>query len=118
MDEAILIPITMFIATAIIMHQFLKTRHAERMSIIEKGLNEEQLSFLLKTKKRASSNEWSIKLGAILVGVGLAILIGNLAAPYDKVEEVVAGLIFIFPGIGLLLAYKFFGNKEENEETE
>ncbi|KAA3618345.1 MAG: hypothetical protein D8M58_20815 [Calditrichaeota bacterium] len=117
MQEEIFIPLTLFVAMAVVIYQFIKTRHAERMSIIEKGLNEEQLSFLLRTKKRSTSNEWSVKLGALFVGVGLAILIGNIAAPYDLVEETVAGLIFLFPGIGLLLAYKFLDKKEDvNDE--
>lgn len=112
-----LIPILLFISIAIVVYQFIKTRHAERMSIIEKGVNEEQLSFLLRTKKRATSNEWSVKIGVISVGVGLAILIGNIAAPHGMVKEIVAGLIFLFPGIGLLLAYKFLGKSEEKGDN-
>ncbi|MCB0281156.1 MAG: hypothetical protein H6627_09760 [Calditrichae bacterium] len=112
MQEEILIPITLFIAVAIVLYNFLKSRHAERMAIIDKGLNEEQLSYLLRTKKAPASNEWSIKLGAILIGVGLAILLGTMA-PYDMRDAVITGLIFLFPGIGLLLVYIFAGKKSE-----
>lgn len=116
MDEEILIPITLFIAIAVVLYHFLKSRHAERMSIIEKGLNEEQLSYLLRTKKSPSSSEWSLKLGAILIGVGLAVLIGTMA-PYDIQDAVITGLIFLFPGIGLLLVY-IFDNKKAKKEAE
>jgi len=116
MQEEILIPLTLFVAAAVVLYQFIKSRHSERMAIIEKGVSDEQLSYLLRTKKRASSNDWSIKIGAISIGIGLAVILGNIAAPYDMVEEIVTGLIFLFPGIGLLLAYKFLGNNEEKEE--
>ena len=114
MQEEILIPITLFIATAIILYNFFKTRHAERMAIIDKGLNEEQLSYLLKTKKRVSSNDWSLKLGALLIGVGLAVLLGTMA-PYDIRDAVITGLIFLFPGIGLLLVYIYVNKKASKE---
>lgn len=115
MSEEIFIPITLFIAVAVILYHFLKSRHAERMAIIDKGLNEDQLSYLLKTKKKASSNEWSVKIGAILIGVGLAVVVGSLA-PYDLQEQMITGLIFLLPGIGLLLAYWFLDKKTIEEE--
>ena len=115
MQEEIFIPITLFIAVAVILYHFLKSRHAERMAIIDKGLNEDQLSYLLKTKKKASSNEWSVKIGAILIGVGLAVVVGSLA-PYDLQEQMITGLIFLLPGIGLLLAYWFLDKKTIEEE--
>ncbi len=116
MEEEILIPMTLFVATAVVLYQFIKSRHAERMSIIDKGLNEDQLSFLLRTKKKEASNEWTIKIGAISIGIGLAILLGTIATPYDLQDEIITGLIFLFPGIGLLLAYKYLGKNEESQE--
>ena len=113
MEEEILIPITMFVAIAIVLYQFLKSRHAERMAIIDKGLNEDQLSYLLRTKKSASSYDWSLKIGAVLVGVGLAVLLGTMA-PYDYQEQVITGLVFLFPGIGLLVVYRLGNKKLEN----
>jgi len=112
--EEILIPITFFVATAVILYNFFKSRHAERMAIIDKGLNEEQLSYLLKTRARQSNNGWSLKIGAIAVGVGIAILIGA-SVPYDIQDEVVAGLVFLLPGIGLLLVYRFAKTSGEEQ---
>lgn len=116
MQVEILIPITMFAAIAIVLYQFIKSRHSERMAIIEKGVNDEQLNYLLKSKRSAASNSnWSLKLGAVLVGVGLAVIIGSVV-PYDMQEEITTGLIFMLPGVGLLLVYKYSDNKTEDKE--
>jgi len=115
MDEEVFIPITMFVAIGVVLYQFIKARHAERMSIIDKGLNEEQLSYLLKSKKAITNSTWSLKLGAVLVGVGLAVIIGSLV-PYDIQDEITTGLIFMLPGVGLLLVYKYADNKTESEQ--
>ena len=116
MQEEILIPITMFAAIGIVLYQFIKSRSAERMAIIDKGLNEEQLRYLLKAKKGTFANSgWSVKLGAVLIGVGLAVIIGAMV-PYDIQEEITTGLVFMLPGIGLLLVYKFVEDKATEEE--
>ncbi len=118
MQEGLLIPLTLFTAIAVVLYQFIKTRHAERMAIIEKGVSDEQLSYLLRAKKRTSSNDLSIKIGAISIGVGLAILLGNITAPHDMVEEIVTGLVFLFPGIALLLSYKYLlQNSDKGEDV-
>ena len=114
MQGEIFIPITMFAAIGIVLYQFIKSRHAERMAIIDKGLSEEQLSYLLKSKKAMTNSTWSLKLGAVLVGVGLAVIIGSLV-PYDLQEEFTTGLVFMLPGIALLLVYKYADIKTESE---
>lgn len=115
--EEILIPITLFVSIAVVLYNFVKTRHAERMAIIEKGLNEDQLKYLLNTKKKeVSLDSWSLKFGAILVGVGIAVIIGSLV-PYDIQDEITVGSIFLLPGIGLMLVYKYTYDKiEKNKE--
>ena len=111
-----LIPITFFAAIAAVLYNFIKSRHSERMAIIDKGLNEEQLRYLLKAKKGMFLNSsWSVKLGAVLIGVGMAVIIGTMM-PYDIREEITTGLVFMLPGIGLLLVYKFADNKPADEE--
>ena len=45
------IPIVLFISIAMVLYHFIKARHTERMAIIEKGISEEQLTFLNRTKK-------------------------------------------------------------------
>ena len=109
-----LIPITFFAAIAAVLYHFIKSRHTERMAIIEKGLSEEQLKYLLRHKRGFLMNGWSLKLGAFLIGIGLAVIIGSFVPSYMQ-DEITVGLIFMFPGIGLLLVYKFAEKEAENE---
>ena len=114
-DFEILIPLVFFISVAMVIYHIIKFRNAERMAIIEKGLSEEQLSFFTKSKKsKFLAGDWTIKLAVLLIGVGLAVTIGNLV-PYDYQETTTVGLIFMFPGIGLLLVYKYLEGKNKEE---
>lgn len=108
----IMIPITLFIVTGIVIYYLIKTRHQERMAIIERGAEGEALQYLSgkQKDKTADPSRW-VKWGFILIAIGLAILIGN---QFD--EEVTFGLIFMLPGIGLLLYYAMFGKKEKEKE--
>ena len=116
MQGEFFIPITLFAAIGVVLYSFIKSRHTERMAIIEKGLNEEQLSYLMKTKRKTDYySNWSLKLGAVLIGIGLAIIIGSIV-PYDVQGEITTGLIFMLPGIGLLLVYMFSDKKTAIEE--
>lgn len=115
MQGEFFIPITFFAAIAVVLYGFIKSRHTERMAIIEKGLNDEQLSYLVRNKRKTEySSIWSLKLGAVLIGIGLAVIIGSIV-PYDIQDEITTGLIFMLPGIALLLVY-MFSDKETAPE--
>jgi hypothetical protein len=104
MGNEIFIPITLFAGIAFILYYFMRYRFQERQSIIEKGLSGDDLKVLLGSKpKRESNGSASAKYGILAICVGLAILIGT---QFD--EETVWGLIFLLPGIGLLVYYRFF----------
>jgi len=117
MQEEILIPITLFVAVGVILYHFIKTRHSERMAIIEKGVNDEQMAYLLRTRKREGNNLLTLKIGAVLIGVGLAILGGAFVDPSIQ-DETIAGLIFLLPGIGLLLVYAVARKLDKGEERQ
>lgn len=111
-----LIPIVLFASMAIVIYYFIKFRNEERMAIIEKGLSDEQLSFFTKAKRKSLlSNEWTIKLSVLLIGVGLAVLIGNFV-PYGYQDTTIVGLIFLLPGLGLLFVYRHLEGKEKEEK--
>jgi len=113
-----LIPIVFFLSFAGVIYHFIKARHTERIAVIEKGLTEEQLSYFQKSKSRIKNpSEWTIKMAALLISVGLAILIGNMFS-YDIRDEIILGLIFLFPGIGLLLVYRYLEKKVKNNDNE
>lgn len=111
-----LIPIVFFASIAAVLYHFIKFRNAERMAVIEKGLSEEQLNFFKGAKKQTLfANQWTIKLSVLLIGVGLAVMIGEFV-PNDMRETMTIGLMFLLPGLGLLLSYKYIEKKvtEEN----
>lgn len=113
----VIIPITLFVATALILYYYLRTRHQERMQIIEKGVSEEQVKYLLKTQKPKPNPLNSIKYGLLLIAVGLAIFLGTLA-PGSEQEEITFGLIFLLPGISLVIFYYIANRRTRGEKPE
>lgn len=109
MEEEILIPIVMFASIAFILYYYFRYRYLERQAIIEKGMTADEIKEVFKKlPKHKTSNETNMaKWGIILIAIGLAILIGTQFS-----DEVMLSLIFILPGIGLLLYYKFIFKKE------
>lgn len=105
----VFIPITLFSATAFVLFFFFRYRYLERQAIIEKGISGEELKEMFKKHpKQKTKNDANLaKWGIILIAIGLAILIGTQFS-----DEVMLALIFIFPGIGLLLFYKFILKNE------
>lgn len=100
----IFIPITFFVVTGVIIYYFFKARHEERMQVIEKGLQGEQLDYFLKTRQRDSNLLANIKYGLMLISIGLAIFLGTFA-PSHQQEEITFGFIFLLPGISLIIYY-------------
>ena len=73
-----------------------------RTKLIDKGLVDEKVKFLYADGLgNAMSN---LKWGLVLVGIGLAALIGQMFDYYIEPESVI-GLIFIFAGLGFLVYY-------------
>jgi uncharacterized membrane protein len=113
MEEEILIPIVMFASIAFVLYYYFKYRYLERQAIIEKGISAENVKDVLKkSPKQKTTNEANLaKWGIILIAIGLAILIGTQFS-----DEVMLGLIFIFPGVGLLIYYSFIVKKTTKTE--
>jgi hypothetical protein len=82
---------------------YFTTRHRERMALIEKnadpGLFRNQESGILKTI--------SIKIGMLLAGAGIGVLLGNILDIATTLEEEVSyfSMILLFSGAGLFLSY-------------
>jgi uncharacterized membrane protein len=113
MNEEIIIPVAFFASIAFILYYFFKYRYLERQALIEKGMTVEELKKTFrKIPREKNRNEAAMaKWGIILIAIGLAILIGT-----NFSDEILLGLIFMFPGIGLLLYYKFIAKRVETEE--
>lgn len=113
--EEVLVPISFFTFSFGAIYIFVSTRHRERMAMIEKGI---EIEFKRNTNFIAT---WSIKIGLLLMGVALGILIGHIITNvfyssyhhYDLVnnymrsneEVVIIPLCFFFGGLALFISY-------------
>jgi hypothetical protein len=72
-----------------------------RRQLIEKGLVDDKARAMFAGP---ITTETSIKWGMVMIGVGLAILLGEMF-PYSVSDEITVSLIFLFSGIGLIVFY-------------
>ncbi len=77
--------------------------HQTRKKLIEKGMLDENVKYLYADRPETQMLS-SLKWGMILIGVGLAVFIGQLVPP-ELAEEITIGGMFVFAGLGLLLYY-------------
>jgi len=112
MQEEIFIPIVMFLVVGVVIYQFIKNRHEERMALIEKTDISPELKNVLRIQPVYPA-KGVVKWAFLLLGLGLALAIGGFVDPYVD-EMVVGGLIFGLPGIMLLIYYKIYGNAENS----
>lgn len=89
-----------------------------RRRLIESGSLDEKAKYLyLRAEKREISPLSSVKWGMVLIGIGLALLIGNLF-PYDVNEGMTFGLMFLFAGIAFLIYYFMEKGRSDEEPAE
>ncbi len=98
-----LVPITMFICTAIIIIGIVYFNTRENLAMIEKGMNP-------KDKIRKPAPFLSLKFGLLLVGAGAGLLVAyfidfNIGFRHHN-EPIYFSLIAIGGGLGLLGSYK------------
>ncbi len=84
-----------------------------RTRLIDKGLVDEKVKFLYDDGLgKAMSN---LKWGLVLVGIGLAALLGQIFDYYIEPESII-GLMFIFAGLGFLIYYAFASKQIRQEQ--
>jgi hypothetical protein len=110
--------IVMFLVTAFIVKIILD--HQTRKKLIEKGMLDENVKYLYADKPESRILS-SLKWGMISIGIGMAILIGQVAPP-ELQEEVTIGGMFILAGLGLVIYYLFANiiikkSKEKSSEN-
>lgn len=122
MNEEIFIPIVMFGATAAILWKFFDTRHKERMTIIEKGLVNEDLKHLYIRSGWKTNPLSSLKYGMLAAFIGVGILISAFLSQmfFAHEEQITAGIIFLCGGLGLITFYTIAKKRlaEENHDKE
>ena len=90
------------------------TEASFRRKLLDKGLNDESLRVLYANTTRLQSAS-SLKWGMVLVGMGAALLIGQLFPHYVD-QEVTIGLMFLFAGIGFLVYYPVAAKMTKNSD--
>jgi hypothetical protein len=77
--------------------------HRMRQTLIDKGMVDEKVKYLYQENGAARALS-SLKWALVLIGLGTAIVVGQLV-PARMMEEVTFGGMFLFAGIGLLVYY-------------
>lgn len=85
-----------------------------RRKLIEKGLVDEKVKYLFMDKPREYVSS-SLKWGMVLIAIGLAVFVGQMA-PKDLVEEVTIGAMFVFGGLALVIYYVIASRKISRHE--
>lgn len=102
----VLIPLVLFLTTGGVWGVFILSRHKERMNMIEKGMNAEDIKSLYQRQMLQVNPLSSLKWGIILSFVGVAIILGMWLRNYFLFDEgIFFGLIALLGGLGLVLFY-------------
>ncbi len=96
-----LVPVTFFLVVAYVI-KILSDNKIRRLAI-EKGLLNENIKYLFGGHFEGRVPT-SLKWGFVLIGIGLAIFLGQMV-PLRNAEEVTIGGLFFFAGIGLVVYY-------------
>ena len=93
-----------------------------RKSLIESGQIDEKAKYLyLNARKREMDPLSSVKWGMVMIGVGLALLIGQFINQYTYhggPEGITIGLMFLFAGIAFLIYYRMKKNQPDRSEPD
>jgi hypothetical protein len=104
---AVFIPIVMFLIIGLIFVTFIYYRSRERQLLIEKGLSATDIKEFFKHRKDPF---WLMKIGIISIFFGIGLGIGLMSGPEETREVVTPTTIFVFTGLGFVLA-NVLGNK-------
>ena len=115
--QNILVPLGVFAMIVLIIWISYKLRvrnremiNKERMALIEKGVYD-----FPREKPRINLHKYLL-WGFILIGFGIALIIGSFIESDE--DMIIGGLVFLFPGLGILLFYKIQSKKEKEKKEE
>ena len=107
------IPIVLFISAAAVVIMHIASRHRERLTMIEKGMSSEDIKAMFARGQYRSNPVGTLKWGILAVFVGMALLLGNyLDAVYGVRDGIIAGMVILFGGIGLVVFYAIAAKKD------
>ncbi|TLF45279.1 DUF6249 domain-containing protein [Maribacter aurantiacus] len=90
--------VALFIAAGYTLYTFIKASHLERMAKIEKGLDAES---------SANNRYLEIKLGMLMVGIAVGLLLAYVIEKTSDIEAIVfyPSLMLLFGGISLIASF-------------
>lgn len=99
-----LVPITLFTTGFAMIFGIRYLVNKERMALIERGINPKE------GQSSAPKPFISLKIGLLLVGLGLGLIVALFTVIFTKLSEEQAvaiyfGAVLIFGGIGLIISY-------------
>lgn len=112
---AVFIPIVMLLIIGLIAVTAIYYRARERQMLIDKGLSAEDMKKFFEQKRDPF---WLMKVGIICIFFGIGLGIGLMSGGEETREVVAPTSIFIFTGLGFVIA-NVYGNKlKRNYELE
>ncbi|MDT8323350.1 MAG: DUF6249 domain-containing protein [Bacteroidota bacterium] len=121
MLSEILIPISFFAATAVVLWKFFDSRHRIRMMIIERGLIDENLKYLFGSVTSQPNRYSTLKWGLVALFIGAALLVviplQQFAWAQYHEGELITGIIFLAGGLAFLLYYGIVSKREKAEKS-
>ena len=119
-DLVPMVVVTVIFGTLVLIIKILSDNRI-RKSLIESGQVDEKAKYLyLKAGNKTPDPLSSVKWGMVLIGVGLALLIGQFIGQfvhYSDVEGITIGLMFLFAGVAFLIYYRMKKNEEQTQEA-
>lgn len=113
----IVISVTFFAAVAVPIYEQIRSRHRERMALIEKGIVTEDVKYLYSSSSTINPYSY-LKWGLILVFVGIGILMGFLNLYiFGQDPAIIFALIPIGAGVALLIFYRIALKKQKEGEV-
>ena len=93
-----LVPFGFFAMVFGIAYLYFTSRSKERLALIEKNIDA-SLFFGDKRNKKDLFTFWTLRIGSLLLGFGIGLLIGNMLQDAYGRYEYIAPPIFIFSGL-------------------
>ena len=93
-----IVMVAVFVAAGYTIYTFIKATHLERMAKIEKGLD---------TSLPGHNRYLEIKIGMLMIGVALGLLLAYLIEKLSDIEGIVfyPSLMLLFGGISLIASF-------------
>lgn len=108
-----LVPITLFVALAIVFLRHIEARHKENLAMIERGMAVAPR----KPEKRTSSSTRYLTWGLIALFVSIGFIVGLVLERHFYVDEaIIPALMIMAGGIALMANYGIVKKEEEARE--